>query len=413
MKVIAESGRSPIKAWIDGVELEDAARAQLLNVASLPFIHKHVAVMPDVHWGMGATVGSVIPTTGAIVPAAVGVDIGCGMMAVRTSLRADQLPDNLSGVRSAIEAAVPHGRSANGQAGDDVGAWSFWTAPDPVVEAWRLMAPALDDIVAKHPKIAQANTVAHLGTLGTGNHFIEVCLDESDRVWLMLHSGSRGIGNRIGSYFIERARRQMERWFVSLPDKDLAYLPDDTEDFRDYVEAVGWAQRFAMTNRELMMGAVRRAVSTALGLDVGADEVAVRANPPRTDPRRPTAGTSARAASAPSPSSPGPSLPARPPPSRPVPSPALAPRHPHSPSRHPPGWPRGAVAASESAATATSPRPSPACPRSGPPPESAPSPAHRSWIPPLHRNRRSDLMLATGALLHPPQPVHDLAPPAA
>ncbi len=242
-----------IKSWTNGVPFEDAARAQLVNIATLPFIHKWVAAMPDVHHGKGATVGSVIPTVGAIIPAAVGVDIGCGMMAVRTSLGANDLPDDLKGLRAAIEAAVPHGRTDNGGP-NDRGAWH--DLPAAQAEAWETLRPGYEAIVAAHPKIGRGVHVQHLGTLGTGNHFIEVCLDESDRVWVMLHSGSRGVGNRIGSYFIELAKREMRRWFVNLPDQDLAYLPEGTEHFVHYVRAVSWAQTYATMNRELMMRAV-------------------------------------------------------------------------------------------------------------------------------------------------------------
>ncbi|KAB2894491.1 MAG: RtcB family protein [Kofleriaceae bacterium] len=242
-----------IKSWTNGVPFEDAARAQLVNIAKLPFIHKWVAAMPDVHHGKGATVGSVIPTVGAIIPAAVGVDIGCGMMAVRTSLGASDLPDDLKGLRSAIEAAVPHGRTDNGGP-NDRGAWH--DLPAAQAEAWETLRPGYEAIVADHPKLGRGAHVQHLGTLGTGNHFIEVCLDEADRVWVMLHSGSRGVGNRIGSYFIELAKREMRRWFVNLPDADLAYLPEGTEHFVHYVRAVSWAQTYATTNRELMMRAV-------------------------------------------------------------------------------------------------------------------------------------------------------------
>lgn len=277
MQVIAENGRRPIKLWTDGVPVEDKAREQLRNVASLPFIFRHMAVMPDVHWGMGCTVGSVIPTKGAIVPAAVGVDLGCGMVAVRTNIRANDLPDSLAGARSAIEAAIPHGRSNNGRPGD-VGAWD--EPPAWVAAAWSGMRDRFDSIVARHPKIGQANAVTHLGTLGTGNHFVEVCLEQDTAetnppVWVMLHSGSRGVGNRIGSYFIERAKEHMRRWFVNLPDEDLAYLPENTQDFVDYVEAVGWAQDFAGANRELMMDRALWAISAELGRVVEADAVAV------------------------------------------------------------------------------------------------------------------------------------------
>jgi RNA-splicing ligase RtcB len=247
----------PIKAWTKGVPLEDAAQKQLLNVASLPFIYKWVAAMPDVHWGIGATVGSVIPTRGAIIPAAVGVDIGCGMMAVQTTLHADQLPDNLHGIREVIERAVPVGRTDNGGK-NDRGAWR--DAPAHHLEVWAKMEPAYKAIVDKYPKLNHAQRINHLGTLGTGNHFIEVVLDENDGVWFLLHSGSRGVGNRFGTFFIELARQDMRQWMINLPDQDLAYLPQGTEHFEDYVRAVHWAQDYALANRELMMGNIVRAV---------------------------------------------------------------------------------------------------------------------------------------------------------
>jgi tRNA-splicing ligase RtcB len=241
----------PIKAWTKGVPLEDAARNQLLNVAQLPFIYKWVAAMPDVHWGIGATVGSVIPTRGAIIPAAVGVDIGCGMMAVRTTLSANHLPDNLHGIRTVIEKAVPHGRTGHGGKGDR-GAWHHVPAHHAAV--WAKLRGGYEEMVAKYPKLAHPSCEAHLGTLGTGNHFIEVCLDENDQMWFMLHSGSRGVGNRFGTFFIELAKQDMRKWMVNLPDKDLAYLPQGTEHFDDYVKAVHWAQDYALANRQLMMG---------------------------------------------------------------------------------------------------------------------------------------------------------------
>jgi tRNA-splicing ligase RtcB len=240
----------PIKAWTKGVQLEDQARQQLLNVAQLPFIFKWIAAMPDVHWGIGATVGSVIPTKGAIIPAAVGVDIGCGMMAVQTDLNARDLPDNLKNIRTAIEKAVPHGRTNHGGRGD-AGAWG--EIPARHNEVWQTLKPRYDAILEKHSKLDRGNHSNHLGTLGTGNHFIEVCLDESENVWFMLHSGSRGVGNRMGSYFIELARKDMEKFFIHLPDKDLAYFSEGTEHFDDYVKAIEWAQDFARFNRDLMM----------------------------------------------------------------------------------------------------------------------------------------------------------------
>ena len=258
---VIDEGGVPIKAWVRGVPLEDSARRQLVNVAALPFIHKHVAAMPDVHWGLGATIGSVIPTLGAIIPAAVGVDIGCGMMAVRTALTADRLPDNLATVRSDIEAAVPHGRTDHGGR-NDRGAWG--DLPASVEGRWRGLAERYDSITGKHPKALARNNARHMGTLGTGNHFIEVCLDESDRVWVMLHSGSRGCGNRIGTYFIQRAKKEMERWLINLPDKDLAYLVEGSDLFADYVEAVEWAQDFARINRQIMMEATLEALRKTL-----------------------------------------------------------------------------------------------------------------------------------------------------
>jgi tRNA-splicing ligase RtcB (3'-phosphate/5'-hydroxy nucleic acid ligase) len=261
--VIRGAAGVPIKAWTRGVPVEEAALRQLTNLAGLPFVYRWIAAMPDVHLGRGATVGSVIATERAIIPAAVGVDIGCGMMAVRTSLSAENLPDSLAPVRAAIEKAVPHGRTENGGPGDR-GAWSH--PPAPVLEAWAGLQPEFDAIVEKRPRIGRANTVNHLGTLGTGNHFVEVCLDEQDRVWFLLHSGSRGIGNRIGSTFIELAKEDMRRWFVNLPDQDLAYLPEGTEHFNDYMKAVSWAQRYAAANRELMMAAVVDAVRSCRGL---------------------------------------------------------------------------------------------------------------------------------------------------
>ena len=251
---VIESEAGLIKAWTQGVPIEEAAMKQLRNVAGLPFIHKHLAVMPDVHWGKGATVGSVIRTVGAIIPAAVGVDIGCGMMAVRTSINAGRLPDSLAAIRSDIEAAVPHGRTDNGGL-NDVGAWR----DDIPVEAkarWAELEDGYKAVVEKHPKAAHPRGPGHLGTLGTGNHFIELCLDEAGDVWVMLHSGSRGVGNKFGSYFIERAKREMERWFIHLPDADLAYFPEGSEGFIDYIRAVSWAQKYAKANREVMMARV-------------------------------------------------------------------------------------------------------------------------------------------------------------
>ena len=270
-QVIHEEGKHPIKAWVNGVELEEEAKKQLLNVASMPFIHSHIAVMPDVHWGMGATVGSVIPTIGAVIPAAVGVDIGCGMMALQTSLPMSALPDSLKALRTAIENAVPHGRTNNGGPGDR-GAWH--DVPKENQAAWgSLFDLEFGIIKTKHPKAASRNTLNHLGTLGTGNHFIEICGDEAGQVWIVLHSGSRGLGNKFGSYFIELAKEDMRRYFVNLPDMDLSYFPEGTNNYKDYLQAVKFAQAFASANRRLMMDAICRVVQEVVGEFVIVGEV--------------------------------------------------------------------------------------------------------------------------------------------
>ncbi len=253
-QVLLEGGR-PIKIWTD--EVDAYARAQLINVAKLPFIHHHVAAMPDVHGGIGATIGSVIATHQAIIPAAVGVDIGCGMAAVRLSLSANDIDEkSLKKVFDQISRDVPVGRA---QHRDD----------RALTDAARPFDAQLTAMTAKHPQLLKAfgkfsNWVNQMGTLGGGNHFIEVCLDEADQVWVMLHSGSRGIGNAIGHYFIELARRDMERWFIQLPDRDLAYFPEGSEHFADYVAAVSWAQAYARENRDQMMQLILTALARHL-----------------------------------------------------------------------------------------------------------------------------------------------------
>jgi tRNA-splicing ligase RtcB len=250
-----DKGRVPVRVWTQDIEHE--ALQQLLNVAQLPIVRHHVAAMPDVHAGIGATIGSVIPTAGAIIPAAVGVDIGCGMNAVRTSLSAAQLPDSLARLRSAIEAAVPVGFNEH-EHSKLKGSAHARTA--------RRFDARLDAIVGRHPGIMKmqrnfARTwLCQLGTLGGGNHFIELCLDEADRVWVMLHSGSRGIGNVIGRYFIAAAKKDMERHQANLPDRDLAYFSEGSALFDDYVEAVDWAQDYAMENRRMMMALIVEAM---------------------------------------------------------------------------------------------------------------------------------------------------------
>ena len=265
-----ENGK-PIKLWTQGVPVEDEARKQLMNTAKMPFIFRHLAVMPDVHLGKGSTIGSVIPTQGAIIPAAVGVDIGCGMMAARTTLAAADLPDNLHGLRSAIERAVPHGRTV-GRGRRDEGAWE--TPPASVDAQWAALLAGFKRIADKYPRLKNTNNHKHLGTLGTGNHFIEVCLDQSGSVWFMLHSGSRGVGNAIGTFFIGLAQQDMRAHIANLPDRDLAYFEQGSEHFADYVEAVGWAQDYARRNRAVMMAnviaATRRAIAKPFEADVEA-----------------------------------------------------------------------------------------------------------------------------------------------
>ncbi|PYB74542.1 RtcB family protein [Pseudomonas soli] len=260
MNILEVAGGKPIKLWTDGVPVEDDARKQLMNTAKMPFIFKHLAVMPDVHLGKGSTIGSVIPTVGAIIPAAVGVDIGCGMIAARSSLHARDLPDNLHGLRTAIEKAVPHGKTFGRR---DQGAWD--NVPEQADQMWSGLAGRFKAITEKYPRLEKTNNRQHLGTLGGGNHFIEVCLDEADRVWFMLHSGSRGVGNAIGNLFIELAQADMRQHMVNLPDRDLAYFEEGSRHFADYVEAVEWAQDFARHNRELMMQAVVAATRKVLG----------------------------------------------------------------------------------------------------------------------------------------------------
>src|SRR6185503_8950565 len=252
-----DEGRVPVRIYTG--EVEPAARAQLVNVSLLPIVHHHVAAMPDVHLGIGATVGSVITTLKAIIPAAVGVDIGCGMIACKTTLTAQDLPDNLGPLRSAIERAVPHGRSPGAR---DPGAWG--KIPGAVDTAWSQLEPEFTELCRDYPKLEKTNHRSHLGTLGSGNHFIEVCLDEESAVWFMLHSGSRGVGNAIGTMFIELAKQDAMRHQANLPDRDLAYFEEGSRHFGDYVRAVGWAQRFAARNREVMMRRVIEAAKTVI-----------------------------------------------------------------------------------------------------------------------------------------------------
>lgn len=247
VKQILSKGLVPIKIFTDHVE--SGALSQLVNLSQLPIIYGHIAVMPDVHEGIGATVGSVVPTKEAIIPAAVGVDIGCGMNAVQLSLSAKDLPDNLRAIRLAIEERVPVGFAQHNN-------------PDELYKACRPFEKSLNHIFECHPDIFKMinkqyeRWICQMGTLGGGNHFIELCLDENDKFWVMLHSGSRGIGNAIGRYFIQLAKQDMERHLHQLPHRDLAYFKEGSKYFADYVEAVSWAQSYAFENRKQMMNII-------------------------------------------------------------------------------------------------------------------------------------------------------------
>jgi len=249
MPVLREirEGLVPVKVYTD--QVEDSAQRQLVNISKLPIVHHHVAAMPDVHHGIGATVGSVIPTLRAIIPAAVGVDIGCGMIAARLSLTANEIDEpSLRKVFAQISRDVPVGFEQHDER-------------EARASAAKPFRRGLRAILEKHPGVEKrvgknSDWTRQLGTLGGGNHFIEVCLDEAQRVWVMLHSGSRGIGNAIGTYFIELARKDAERHQLQLPDRDLAYFKEGAQHFDDYVGAVGWAQDYARANRAEMMDLV-------------------------------------------------------------------------------------------------------------------------------------------------------------
>ncbi|WP_199507677.1 MULTISPECIES: RtcB family protein [unclassified Psychrobacter] len=245
-QILNKSGKHgvPVKIYTDEVDIN--AIQQLRNLAQLEFVHSHIAVMPDVHVGKGATVGSVIPTKSAIIPSAVGVDIGCGMNAVRLSLTASDLPDSLKALRGLIEEKVPVGFNMHQQI----------TAKMSTLNP---LAKLLQPITDKHPGLLkmlkgfERTWAKQLGTLGGGNHFIELCLDENQDVWVMLHSGSRGIGNCIGQYFINLAKKEHQSRFGHVPDRDLSYFAAGSASFDDYIEAVGWAQEYAQHNRTEMM----------------------------------------------------------------------------------------------------------------------------------------------------------------
>jgi tRNA-splicing ligase RtcB (3'-phosphate/5'-hydroxy nucleic acid ligase) len=276
LESVISSERVPIKLWAREHEIEAEALQQAKDIANLPFIHKHVAFMSDIHVGLGCPIGAVVPTKGAIVPAICGVDLGCGVRFIKLSINYEQFVQRMANVvfpnivyqhdltRNLIESAVPHGRSDHGGA-NDVGAWNKDKIPVEVRATYYEKLNFEDtkhDILRRHPGLLGGfvNTVRHLGTLGTGNHYSELCVDEDDNVWLVIHSGSRGIGNRIGSYFIKLAKELNKKWFIDLPNPDLAYFPQDTQEFKDYWECMKWAQKFARLNRELMAKKVLEAI---------------------------------------------------------------------------------------------------------------------------------------------------------
>lgn len=256
---VHEDGGVPIFMWNKGVRFEDAAVQQLVNLSRMPFVFHHVAAMPDCHWGMGATVGSVFATDGAVIPAAVGVDIGCGMLAGKTNLKVEQLTTEIRPrIRAAIEQAVPMGRTNNGRNGDR-GAWG--EPPYLVQKEWAdRLGDRFEKVCGFAPEVRKSNNLQHLGTLGTGNHFIEIQHDEENNIWIMLHSGSRGVGNKIGTTYINRAKDAAKTWRIQLPDNDLAYLPQGTELYDQYIYSLHWAQDFALINREIMFQHVLTAV---------------------------------------------------------------------------------------------------------------------------------------------------------
>lgn len=263
-----------VRFWTGAMSVEDAAVKQLQNIAELPILAGHIAVMPDVHMGKGATVGSVIPTLSAVIPSAVGVDIGCGMSAIRTGLKASDLPDSLAPMRAAIEAAVPVGFAYHA----DVLSIGHESAAAAVLQSRYngLMAGFKDlSLFTGLGYFDEQRMARQLASLGGGNHFIEVCLDESQQVWLMLHSGSRNVGKTIGEAAMEMAKQHMATLDITLKDRDLAWLDDGTLAFEQYTAALGWAQDYARLNRDVMLHKVIQAVERTLGRRLAITDEAV------------------------------------------------------------------------------------------------------------------------------------------
>jgi len=246
-----------VLAWgVEGIDHNTCAQAA--QTALMPFVQGHIALMPDAHFGLGSTIGSVIPTRGAIIPAAIGVDIGCGMCAAKLNISGDELPDDLGGLHSRIEQSIPAGvgKGHDGKA-PSTRFHKFWTETNSFTE--------FDDRQT-------CKVFDQFGSLGSGNHFVEVCIDEGGGVWVVLHSGSRGIGNQLARFHIDRAKHLMQEWFISIPNPDLAYLVEGSLEFDAYISDMLWAQDYALLSREEMMDAVLGCIAEELGVSVGLQE---------------------------------------------------------------------------------------------------------------------------------------------
>jgi len=254
-KVYFDKGEGvPVKSW--ATDVDENVITQMSQLAEMPFIHKHISLMPDAHLGKGCSVGSVVPTLKAIIPASVGVDIGCGMLAVTTNLSSKDLPENLDIFRHSIERDVPLGPGGQRKTARMP---EFYIDYGPITNNELMVADyAFRNLKGLSERVLGKSWMKQLGTLGSGNHFIELCLDQNDQVWIMLHSGSRGIGNLIGQHFISEAKSEMEKYHIHLPNKDLSYLSQDTEKFNNYIAAVNWCQQYASINRRMMLGAIHK-----------------------------------------------------------------------------------------------------------------------------------------------------------
>lgn len=250
LELANKSIHQKILVWTDPYSIEQEAQTQLRNLSELPILAGHIAVMPDVHVGKGATVGSVVATRGAIIPAAIGVDIGCGMMACKLPFSSKHLPDSLAWLRSYIESRIPVSHNSHKEATSEAQSWGAYKV--------------FDSVIPKKKQDLKSRSMSQLGTLGGGNHFIEVCLDEEDNVWVMLHSGSRNIGKEVAEYFISEAKDEMSLTHQNLSDPNLAYLTEGTTRFDEYWRALQWLQSYAMRNRQIMMSLTLKCVAKAI-----------------------------------------------------------------------------------------------------------------------------------------------------